>query len=193
MDIKKLQSILMAKGIRVADNDPVFTLVALNEVMLDDMSKKHQLAFCDIDKKVIGELSAIVNQTVSQIAGKEAEARMVMADAKKMAWVVGGVLAGLVVFGLGVSYGVIYATWHVPVWIKQGGFYSELTSSFMRAPVGGVGFFVIALTLFLLQGSISDSIAENEADETAMKIIVYLLAAIFAAMGAWLSFLVMFR
>ena len=193
MDITKLQSILMARGIRVADNDPVFTLVALNEVMLEEMSRKHQLAFRDIDKKVVGELSGIVTQTVNQIARKEAEARVVMADAKKIAWVVGGVLAGLAVFGLGVTYGVIYATWHVPAWIKQGGVFSELTSSLMRAPVGGVGFFVIALTLFLLQRSISDSISENEADEIAMKIFVNLFAAIFAAMGAWLSFLMMFQ
>lgn len=193
MDITKLQSILMARGIRVSDNDPVFTLVALNEVMLEEMSRKHQLAFRDIDKKVIGELSGIVNQTVNQIARKEAEARVVMADAKKIGWVVGGVLAGLAVFGLGVTYGVIYATWRVPAWIKHGGIFSELTSSLMRAPVGGVGFFVIALTLFLLQRSISDSISENEADEIAMKIFVNLFAAIFAAMGAWLSFLVMFK
>lgn len=183
----------MARGIRVSDNDPVFTLVALNEVMLEELSRKHQLAFRDIDKKVIAELSCIVNQTVSQIAGKEAEAKVVMADTKKIAWGVGGVLAGLAVFGLGVTYGVIYATWRVPTWIKQGGISSELTSSLMRAPVGGVGFFVIALTLFLMQKSISDSIAKNEADEIAMKFFVNLFAAIFAAMGAWLSFLVMFQ
>ena len=34
MDIKKLQAILMSKGIRVADDDPVFTLIALNEAAL---------------------------------------------------------------------------------------------------------------------------------------------------------------
>lgn len=42
MDIKKLQGILMSKGIRIADNDPIFTLVALNEALLDDMAQKHQ-------------------------------------------------------------------------------------------------------------------------------------------------------
>lgn len=44
MDIKKLQAILMAKGIRVTDDDPIFTLVALNESVLEDMTKKFQQA-----------------------------------------------------------------------------------------------------------------------------------------------------
>lgn len=44
MDIKKLQAILMTRGIRVTDDDPIFTLVALNESVLEDMTKKHQQA-----------------------------------------------------------------------------------------------------------------------------------------------------
>jgi hypothetical protein len=44
MDIKKLQAILTSKGIRVADDDPVFTLVALNEVALHEIVDAHQSA-----------------------------------------------------------------------------------------------------------------------------------------------------
>lgn len=42
MDIKKLQAILLSKGIRINDDDPVFTLVALNEAVLEDMIIKYQ-------------------------------------------------------------------------------------------------------------------------------------------------------
>ncbi|MDD4977305.1 MAG: hypothetical protein PHI29_01590 [Gallionella sp.] len=44
MDIKKLQAVLMSRGIRVADDDPVFTLVALNEVALHEIVDAHQRA-----------------------------------------------------------------------------------------------------------------------------------------------------
>lgn len=192
MDIKKLQTILQAKGIRVADDDPIFALVAFNEIILDEMSHKHQLAFREIDKKVIGELSAIVNQTVSQIAGKEAEAKTLVATTQKMMWVIGGGLAGLVMFGMGVSYGAIYSSWARPAWIDRHGLLSVLSTSLLNAPVGGVGCIVIALTLIFLQQNIIESVAENEEDSQVMKILVYLSAAVFAAMGFWLSFLVMF-
>jgi hypothetical protein len=42
MDIKKLQAILLSKGIRINDDDPVFTLVALNEAVLEDMTINYQ-------------------------------------------------------------------------------------------------------------------------------------------------------
>lgn len=192
MDAKQMQSILLAKGIRIANDDPIFTLLALNEAVLDEVSRKHQMAFKEIDKKVIGELSAIVNQTVNQIAEIEAEARAEIATTKKVMWVIGGGLAGLALFGMGVSYGAIYSSWTRPVWINGGGLFSVLSASLLKAPVGGIGCIAIALTLVFLQGNITDSFAENEADMAATKILVYLSAAVFAAMGFWLSFLVMF-
>lgn len=39
-----MQSLLMEKGIRISDDDPIFTLLVLNEVVLEDMTKKHQQA-----------------------------------------------------------------------------------------------------------------------------------------------------
>lgn len=48
MDIKKLQAILMSKGIRITDDDPVFTLVALNEAVLEDITKKYQQVHSDV-------------------------------------------------------------------------------------------------------------------------------------------------
>lgn len=39
-----MQSLLMGKGIRISDDDPIFTLLVLNEVVLEDMTKKHQQA-----------------------------------------------------------------------------------------------------------------------------------------------------
>lgn len=48
MDIKKLQATLLARGIRIKDDDPVFVLVALNEIVLEDMTKKYQQALLDI-------------------------------------------------------------------------------------------------------------------------------------------------
>jgi len=51
MDIQKMQTLLMEKGIRVANDDPIFTLLALNEVVLEDMTKKHQQALNSADAK----------------------------------------------------------------------------------------------------------------------------------------------
>lgn len=39
-----MQSLLMEKGIRISDDDPIFTMLVLNEVVLEDMTKKHQQA-----------------------------------------------------------------------------------------------------------------------------------------------------
>lgn len=186
-----MQSILMARGIRVSDDDPMFILLALNEAVLEEMTKKHQQTFNDVDKKVVEQLSVIVNQTVSQIAGKEAEARAAIATTQKVMWMIGGGLAGLVMFGLGVSYGAIYSTWTNPLWISRTGLLSVLSSALLKAPVGGVGCIAITLTLVFLQKNVTDLLAGNEADEQVLKILVYLCAAIFAAMGLWLSFLVM--
>lgn len=41
----------MSKGIRIADDDPVFILVALNEAVLEDLTKKHQQALNSINVK----------------------------------------------------------------------------------------------------------------------------------------------
>lgn len=41
MDIQQMQSLLQAKGIRIANDDPIFTLLALNEIALDDLTKRH--------------------------------------------------------------------------------------------------------------------------------------------------------
>jgi len=46
-----MQSLLMEKGIRVANDDPIFTLLALNEVVLEDMTKKHQQALNSAELK----------------------------------------------------------------------------------------------------------------------------------------------
>ncbi|MHB1489788.1 MAG: hypothetical protein ACYCTH_04750 [Cellulomonas sp.] len=51
MDIQKMQTLLMEKGIRVANDDPIFTLLALNEVVLEDMTKKHQQALNSAELK----------------------------------------------------------------------------------------------------------------------------------------------
>lgn len=191
MDIKKMQAILMARGTRISDDDPLFILLALNEVVLEEMTKKHQQTFNDVNKKVVEKLSAIVNQTVSQIAGKEAEARAAIATTKKAIWMIGGGLAGLAMFGLGVSYGATYSTWTNPLWINRTGLLSVLSSALLKAPVGGVGCIAIALTLVFLQINVTDLMVVNEADEPVLKILVYLFAAAFAAMGLWLNFLVM--
>lgn len=195
MDIQKMQSILMARGIRVLDDDPVFLLVALNEVLLEEMTKKHQQTFNDVDEKVVGKLSAIVTQTVSQIAGKEAEARTATAITKKVMWMVGGGLAGIAMFSLGMSYGAVYTTWTTPAWIERGKLLSVLSSALLKTPIGGVGLIVIALTLTFLQKTLTDIIAEdnNEEIKPIMKFFVYVFAAVFAATGLWISFLVVFK
>lgn len=193
MDVKKLQAILMSNGIRVNDDDPVFVLLALNEYVLAEMTKKHQETFKDVDERVVGKLSAIVNQTVSQVAGKEAEAKAATATTQKAMWMIGGGLAGLVMFGLGVSYGALYSTWTNPAWIDRNGLMSVVSSALLKAPTGGVGCIAIALTLFFLQKHLTDLMAENDADELVIRIIVYAIAATFAVMGFWLSFLVMFK
>lgn len=36
-----MQLMLMGKGIRVSDDDPLFAMIALNEIVLEDMTKKH--------------------------------------------------------------------------------------------------------------------------------------------------------
>jgi hypothetical protein len=41
-DIKKMQSILLAKGIRIADDDPLLTLLAMNEIALEDIREQYQ-------------------------------------------------------------------------------------------------------------------------------------------------------
>lgn len=38
MDVAKLQAILRAQGIRIGDDDPLFTMIALNEAILKDMA-----------------------------------------------------------------------------------------------------------------------------------------------------------
>lgn len=195
MDIQKLQSILMARGIRVFDDDPVFILVALNEVLLEEMTKKHQQTFNEVDERVVGKLSAIVTQTVSQIAGKEAEARAATAITKMVMWMVGGGLAGIAMFSLGMSYGAVYTTWTTPAWIERGGLSSVLSSALLKTPIGGIGFIVIALTLVFLQKALANIIAEdnNEEIKPVMKSFVYAFAAAFAATGLWISFLVVFK
>lgn len=193
MDITKLQSILMARGIRISNDDPIFTLIALNEIVLDDMTNKHIQTFTEVDKRVVENLCAIVNKTVSQIAQSEAEARMVMATTKKAMWIIGGGLAGMGMFGLGVSYGAIYSTWTNPEWINRTGLLSVLTSALLKTPIGGVGLLVLALALIFLEKNITHSVAESDADETVLKIIIYLSATIFSAAGFWLSFLMMFK
>lgn len=40
MNILKLQSILQARGIRIKDNDPVFSILAMNEIVLQDLMEK---------------------------------------------------------------------------------------------------------------------------------------------------------
>lgn len=193
MDITKLQSILMARGIRISNDDPIFTLIALNEIVLDDMTNKHIQTFAEVDKRVVENLCAIVNSAVAKIAEKEAEARVVTVTIKKVLWMIGGGLAGMGMFGLGVSYGAIYSTWTNPEWINRTGLLSVLTSALLKTPVGGVGLLVLALTLFFLEKNITHSVAESDADETALKIIIYLSVTIFSAAGFWLCFLVMFK
>lgn len=193
MDITKLQSILMARGIRISNDDPIFTLIALNEVVLDDMTNKHIQTFTEVDKRVVENLCAIVNSAFTKIAEKEAEARVVTVTIKKVMWMIVGALAGMGMFGLGVSYGAIYSTWTNPEWINRTGLLSVLSSALLKTPVGGVGLLVLALTLIFLEKNITLSIAESDADETVLKIIIYLSATIFSAAGFWLCFLVMFQ
>lgn len=38
MDIKKLQALLMSKGIRVGEDDPIFAILYINEVLLSEMA-----------------------------------------------------------------------------------------------------------------------------------------------------------
>lgn len=75
MDIKKLQAILMSKGIRISDDDPVFTFVALNEAVLEDMTKKHQLALSNIkthpsnqNSQAIGWLTSLTITAITSLA-----------------------------------------------------------------------------------------------------------------------------
>lgn len=51
VNIKKLQSSLLAKGIRIADDDPVFTLLAINEIVIGDELKKQRQAFNHVKRE----------------------------------------------------------------------------------------------------------------------------------------------
>lgn len=69
MDIKKLQSILISGGIRIADDDPVFTLVALNEAMLADMTRLHQQSLTvEKVKQFSGNQAAIIVTAICSLA-----------------------------------------------------------------------------------------------------------------------------
>ncbi len=170
---------------------------------MDGLSPDKKSAFENYATELIGDIGVLNNSVnklkaelpslLQQIAAGANEVARIQTTVKKTAWVVIGALSGLAVFGLGVTYGSIHATWHMPAWINQGSIISELSSSLLRAPVGGVGFFMIGLTLIFLHRSISDSIAKNNEDKIAIKIFVYLAAAAFTATGCWLSFFMMFR
>lgn len=133
--------------------------------------------------EVISTLSENVGRIAQQVAGNAAVA-------KKTTFVLFGLLAGLAMFGFGVSYGAVYSTWSNPLWINRTGLLSVLSSALLKAPTGGVGCILIALNLFFLQKNLTDLMAGNEADEPVLKILVYLFAAVFAGMGLWLNFLV---
>lgn len=193
LDVKKMRAMLFEKnGMAFDESDPIFSLVLLNEAVLEEMLTKQKQVTDEGGKKIIKELQTIVTTTVTQIAEKEAGARVAMATTKKTIWMIGGGLAGLGIFGMGVSYGAIYSTWTNPAWIDRSGLLSVLSAALLKAPVGGIGCLVIALTLIFIQQNIIESVAENEADSQVINILVYLSAAVFAVMGFWLSFLVMF-
>lgn len=42
MEIQQMQSLLLKQGIRIANDDPIFTLLALNEIVLDEMTERHR-------------------------------------------------------------------------------------------------------------------------------------------------------
>lgn len=188
-----MQSILMTRGIRISDDDPVFTLLALNELVLEEMTAKHQQTFDEIDQRVVENLCVIVNQTVTQIAGKEAETRKVIAATKNAMWLVVGGLTGMFMFAMGISYGSLYSTWRSPEWIDRTGVISTYSTALLKAPAGGIGCIVIALALAFLQKGFTELIAENQYDKSALKIPIYILATTFAAIGLWLNFLVIFK
>lgn len=52
MDIKKMQLLLMERGIRVADNDEIFTLLAFNGIMLEESEKKQAQIFSELAGRV---------------------------------------------------------------------------------------------------------------------------------------------
>lgn len=77
MDIKKLQHAVFERtGIRVDDRDPVFALVALNEVIVSELltaaEEQHAQSNAELDTK-IGALVKIYEQIVA--ASKELAAR----------------------------------------------------------------------------------------------------------------------
>lgn len=194
LDVKKLRAMLFEKnGMTFDESDPIFSLVLLNEAVLEQMLTKQKQVTDEGGKKIIKELQTIVTTTVTQIAEKEAEARVVMTTTKKVMWMIGGGLVGMAMFGLGVSYGAVYSTWTNPAWIDRSGLLSVLSSALLKTPIGGVGCIAIALMLVFMQRNITDSFAENEADVPAIKILSYLFTAMFAALGLWLNFLMIFK
>lgn len=60
-----MQSLLMEKGIRITNDDPIFTLLVLNEVVLEDMTKRHQQTLNSVDAKsrFMGAVSMPANST----------------------------------------------------------------------------------------------------------------------------------
>lgn len=169
---------------------------------MNELLPQKKSAFEDYATELIGDigvlnhnvkqLKADLPSMLQQIAAGASEVARIQTATKKTGWVVAGLLAGLAIFGMGVSYGAIYSTWSIPAWIDRNGLLSVLSAALLKAPVGGVGCIVIALALILLQRNIIDSLAENEEDTKVTKILVYFFAAVFAATGSWLSFLVMF-
>jgi len=52
MDIKRMQLLLMERGIRVADDDEIFTLLAFNGILLEESEKKQAQIFAELAGRV---------------------------------------------------------------------------------------------------------------------------------------------
>jgi len=122
VDIKKIQAILLAQGIRVARDDPVFLLLALNETVLNESLERVgqiEAAACDViaslpgvakseieiaSRAAITRLTAEVGQIAQRLAGDAAAAEKSHAISFAAKWTAAGVLSCAIVFG-SVGYG----------------------------------------------------------------------------------------
>lgn len=123
VDIKKIQAILLAQGIRVARDDPVFLLLALNEAVLNESLERVgqiEAATCNViaslpgvakseieiaSKAAITRLTAEVGRIAQRLAGDAAAAEKAHAISFAATWTAVGVLVCAMVFG-SVGFGI---------------------------------------------------------------------------------------